>query len=384
MGRKGHLSASSRQRRRVLASVLLAALVGVGFSARVARGQQSYSQNEARLKEMTPDQKDELRKKKIRFDELSADQQQRLRELHHSITTDPNAKELSDTVTRFNRWLANLDSTERSALLDIKEPDKRITRIKELMQQQEERRFKTYASNFPEEDRKTIYKWLGEFATAHADAIRERLPPSIKQRIDEAPDEEAKRRELITGWRMRRDSGTPFPSDEEYRELFKRFTSETQKTIESFAASTMAGEPEAQRTAERQQEFQRHRVEELVRTALSSRFFPVVSQEELLKYYAGMKSDDPRRKQLDGKEGEELRRELQRMYNWDHGFGRGGPPGPGGRGFGPGGWPGPPGGRGEGRGFRFDGNPPDRFDGKDRGSKPPPGERSEPPAEAKS
>ena len=175
----------------------------------------------------------------------------------------------------------------------------------------------------------------------------------------------------------------PFPRSEDYAELFKKFSAETQKTIETSAANKLSSEPAEQRTPERQRALEQERVGELVRMALVARYFLQISLEELLKYYATMKPDDQRRKQLEGKEGEELRRELQRMYNLEHGFGRGGgPPGPGGgRGFGPGGggWPGPPGGpRGEGRG-----KPGDRFDDNDRGGKPPPPGDRGPPANGK-
>src|SRR4051794_39380166 len=150
--------------------LLAVGLLGMPWFPSAARAQ-SYSQNEARLKEMTPDQKEDLRRKKNRFDELSIDEQRRLRDLHQSIATDPNASDLMDTVTRYSRWLATLDSTERSTLLDIKEPEKRIERIKELMHKQEERRFLFYAGNLPEKDRTTIYDWLREFVAAHADEI---------------------------------------------------------------------------------------------------------------------------------------------------------------------------------------------------------------------
>jgi hypothetical protein len=99
-----------------------------------------------------------------------------------------------------------------------------------------------------------------------------------------------------------------------------------------------------------------------------------------------MKTDDPRRKQLEGKEGVELRRELLFMYNRER-FGRGGGSsgGPGRgfpSGFGPG-WGPPPGGpRGDGRGGRPDGKPGDRFDERERGGKPPPGERPAAPAKS--
>src|SRR4029078_4272008 len=86
-------------------------------------------------------------------------------------------------------------------------------------------------------------------------------------------------------------------------------------------------------TPERKTELERQRMEDLVRIALYSRFFPQISEDELLKFYAAMKTDDPRRKQLEGKEGWELRRELQRMYNSEHFLGRGRPAGFGGRGL---------------------------------------------------
>src|SRR5688572_6967091 len=160
----------------------------------------SAAQNAERIKQMSPDQKDDLRRKKLRFDELSADEKQRLRDLHASITSDKNAPDLSDTATRYARWLSTLDATDRSTLLDIKDPEQRIARIKELMQQQEERRFRQYLANLPEDDRKTIYKWLFEFVARHAEEIRERLPPHVKQRIADAEGDEAKRRELFGSW----------------------------------------------------------------------------------------------------------------------------------------------------------------------------------------
>jgi len=91
----------------------------------------STVQNAERIKQMSPDQKDDLRRKKLRFDELSPDEKQRLRDLHASITSDPNAADLSDTATRYTRWLSSLEATERSTLLDIKDPEQRIARIKD-------------------------------------------------------------------------------------------------------------------------------------------------------------------------------------------------------------------------------------------------------------
>jgi len=311
-----------------------------------APGDDSAAANAERLQKMTTEQKESLSRKRHRFDELEPAEQQRLRDLHAEISAAADRAELVDTATRYKRWLENLDPAERSALLDIKDSAERIARIKEIMQQQEERRFKQYFENLPREDRETIYHWLGEFVVAHANEIRDRLPESMRQRIDQAADGDARRRELFMTWQgWRRRYNLPYPSGDDLRELLKRFSPETQKAIESTVANELAKEEEDHRTPDRKAELERERLENIMRTALYSRFFPQISEDELLKFFAAMKSDDSRRKQLEGKEGWELRRELQRMYNSEHFLRRGGPSGSSGssgRSFGPPG-SGPPG-----------------------------------------
>ena len=62
------------------------------------RADDEYAQSAARLEKMTADQKDDLRRKKSRFDALNPAEQQKLRDLHASITSDPSSKELLETV----------------------------------------------------------------------------------------------------------------------------------------------------------------------------------------------------------------------------------------------------------------------------------------------
>jgi hypothetical protein len=359
---------------RRVAIVLWAVVAGLWSAGSVA-AQESYAENKARLDAMMPEQKEELRRRKLAFDELSDPEKNRLRDLHAAITSDSNADELMATLKSYSRWLANLDPAEKFELQKIADPDKRIARIKELIQQQEERRFRQYFEKLPDDDRKTIYQWLGEFVASHADEIREKLPPSSRQRVNDAADGDPQRRELFFAWqRSRKVPGMPVPGADDYAQLFSRFTEGTQKAIESAAANALSSEPADQRTPERQKLLEKERMEELERTARYSRFFLQVSLDELHKFYNAMKSDDPRRKSLLGKEGDEFRRELQRMYNAERFWGSG----PGGPRFGPG-WPPPPG----SPPLRGDGRPGERPDGDDRGAKPPPGERPDDPSTAK-
>jgi hypothetical protein len=238
-----------------------------------------------------------------------------------------------------------LTSPQRAALLSIPDPQERIARIKELMQQQAEQRFREFLPNLPDEDRKVINKWVGEFVVAHEEEILKHMRPEWREKLANSTDEEVRRRDLAMswGWRYRRrEPETPLPTAEEMDKLLNSLSAETRKQIDQTATA-----PKERQTL----------LEELVRRATISRFFPQVSRDELLKFYTEMKGDDPRREKLEPLEGDALYRELTRMFVSER---FGGPLGPPGRGGG-----GPPPWGGQGERPLFKGGP---------GSKRPPGE----------
>lgn len=275
----------------------------------------------AKLKTLPPDQKDELIRKKARFDSLSDEEKRKLRELHDSITKSQDAPELEKVMTRFCDWLKTLSSGQRAELLDLP-PEKRIERIKEIMSQQEAARFKEYTGNLPENDRDRIYKFLEEFVSTHEDRIKDRMPREMRDRLRHV-DDEARKRMLIGALQNRRnDSDMPFPAREDFEKLLQSLSPETQKQLEQA------------RTPEEKEE----RTRELVRAAIWSRMFPPVSEEELRKFYTKLPVEA--RERLEPLDPEQMNRELRRMYYadkfrergpWGEGGPRGGPPrgGPG-------------------------------------------------------
>ena len=274
-----------------------------------------------KLKSLPPEQKEELLRKKERFDSLSDEEKRKLRELHDSITKSQDAPELEKVMTRFCDWLKTLSSGQRAELLDLP-PDKRIARIKEIMSQQEAARFREYTGNLPENDRDRIYKFLEEFIARHEDQIKDRMPRELRDRLRHL-DEEGRKRMLIGALQNRRnDSDMPFPAREDFEKLLANLSPETQKQLEQA------------RTPEEKQE----RTRELVRAAIWSRMFPPVSEEELRKFYTGLPVEA--RERLEPLDPEQMNRELRRMYYadkfrergpWGEGGPRGGPPrgGPG-------------------------------------------------------
>jgi hypothetical protein len=266
-------------------------------------------------------------------------------DLHAAISQDPNGKQLEETIRRYNQWLADLSSSQREAILSIKDPQKRIDRIRELMIQQEKERFNQFVEeDVSKPDRDTIYTWVEEFVIQHEKEILDRLPHEARKRLTDTPDETARRKALIANWHFarRRDSDMLAPKKADFDKLFEKLSHEARMRVTAVAKAEQRDQ----------------RLNEFMRAAIISRIYPPPGREELQRFYAGMKSDDPRRERLEGLERDELYRELRRMFGQERFGGRGIGPGGGQRG-GPG--------RGGPGGGRSDGPPPPEF----RGERPP-------------
>jgi hypothetical protein len=342
--------------------IAVTALVGAFFLVALAapsqaRAAESDADRRARIAAMSSQDKQQLAQKKVRFDELDADVQKRLRTVHEAIANQPNAEQLERTLVNFYQWLGTLRARERDEVVNPRmAPDERIARIRELLKQQEEERFRKYVGVLPDEDREVLNRWLADFLVRHEEEILELMPRDHRGRYRRSDDEDARLGQLSFWWTWhysRRNDDAPTPTSEDMKRLIADLSAETQRQINQ-------APPE-----EREQ-----RGRDLVRALAFSRFRPPVQREELLKFYDAMKRDDPRRERLEGLTGEELYRELTRMHHEEPWRQRGGPAvgwqqrgGPGGPRRGPPpdafGQPGPPPVRdGGGRGRRGEG--PDR------------------------
>jgi hypothetical protein len=294
-------------------AILCCALAATGSAA------ETESERAERLKNMTAEQKEELLRKKARFDKLDGGdaERERLRELHASIESSPNSAELQQTLARYHAWLGTLSSSQRAEVRDLP-PDQRIPRIKELLKQQEVQRFQAFVGNLDEPDRQAIFNWLGEFVLAHEDEILEVLPREERRRIREMDDLEAKQRTL--GFVMgvhRQNPRIPTPTREDLNRLMDALSAETTAQIEQAPATE-----------------QPDRIREMIGAAVFSRRNPPVPDDELRKFYNGLKTDQ--REKLEGLEPEEFKRRLTWLYHTEkRGWQGGRAPAPGpGSGFG--------------------------------------------------
>jgi hypothetical protein len=289
-----------------------------------------------RLASLSPEEKEDLLRKKQRFDALKDEEKQRLRDLHQSLSAEADAVQLHALAVRYSNWLKALAPTVRSSLQSLP-ADQRIERIKEIVRGQEAQRFREFVNyNLPPNDQEQIYQWLDKFVEENEkqilDAIRD---DHDRRRIRNIDDDRARRRSLISRMGFRYPgSKMPFPSKEEINQMVDGLSETTRKELDK---ATDPGKRQG-------------RAYELVGAAIFSILQPQPSESELRKFYA----DLPAEKQapLENLDPEQLQIELRKMFRMEK-YGRWGGPQRGG-------FDRDKGGGGDGRGPR-PGPPPPEF-----------------------
>lgn len=322
----------------------------------------------ASIESKSPEEKAALLQKKERFEALPPEEQDRLRALNTAISSSEQGPALLSTLDRYHEWLKTLTAKQRADLLELP-ADKRIDRIKELMQAQERARLRDLGGKqLPEEDVDAIFSWLEEFMKTHEDQYLQRLKEDDRKKLKEL-DEVSRRRSLMRGIIMRGPQNySPMPMKEDFVRLLPKLSVATRAALES------AKTPEEQQQVARQWIF----------NAMISKVLPPASEEDLQKIFKEDLSSE-QRERLERKSPEEIKRELTWRYHWKQWPGRESWRGPGGPGFGPGrpgggpgsGGPGPggqggPGSGGPGRGQGNVDRPPFKRPDPGNGERPPP------------
>jgi hypothetical protein len=301
----------------------LATLLIVGLA--VVAWADSPAERAEKLAKLSVEEKEELLRKKERFDDLKPEEQDRLRKLHESLESKPDAEQLSTVMKNYANWLKGLQPTQRSEVLSMP-ADARIEAIKKIVGEQEKQRFLDFAQLFlPPEDQAQIHQWLDDFVATNEKEIMDAFQYDERRRFREIKDDRARRKALILRIGYRRPDSIPFPSQEEIEQMTTKLTETTRKELEKPSTEEERSE----------------RARRLVYAAIGSIAIPPASEEELRKFYATMPAD--KRAELEKLDDGHLQRELRKRYRMEKfreqaGW-RGGPPRGGGRG--PGGGPPP-------------------------------------------
>ena len=298
-------------KRRSLAVVFAAAtLLSASVSNLVERIQaDELEQRRQQLDAMSAEEKDALRRKKQRFDRLPEAEQQRMRELHSTISSHENGDKLIDVLVRYNEWLKTLPSAERAKLLGLP-ADKRIEQIKLLRQQQVS---KTYGllgnKQEPPGDLAKLFLWVNMFVRRHESEIVAGLPKQVREQVALA-DPRRRQRMLLSaaiGLMGRRPGQRmPQPSFQEMAQLKDALSPQAKRILEN--------EPDATRRI--------MMVQRWLQAAVLARQLPPIEDGELRRFFNEDLTDVEREK-LDQLSQDQRQRQLRRLYYMRNRVGRG-------------------------------------------------------------
>ncbi len=187
-----------------------------------------WGQDVATLREhlanLSPQEKEELYRKQQRFYALPPERQEQLRQLHEALRSAPDSQELDQVLRRYHEWLKTLQPGERAELLSLP-PDRRIERIKQLLEAQELRRFRQLtAARFNDNDVNQIFEWLREYTRKHAAELLEQMPPERRKAYEANSDNPFHRGWLLTRTLLEQDIAQLRISDQEVADLLARLS----------------------------------------------------------------------------------------------------------------------------------------------------------------
>ncbi len=263
----------------------------------VQAGDESVEQNLQRLEKMTDAEKTEFLQKKRRFDELTPQEKQRLRELYARLQKDPDRERLMKILRRYSEWLKTLPPGERAQLLSLP-AEQRIEKIKEIQRTRETQRFNMMVDGrLKRNDRRAILKWVDQYVREHYTELLAKLPKSFRARAKGWQQMNEQRRQHMLGFVMLRYSSSISLTPEDEKQLRAVISREAQEFLDKLKSD----------------EERRRVLWTWIRAALFSRVRPPVGAEELRKFFLE-RLDPAKREYLESLPRDQMLRELQNLY----------------------------------------------------------------------
>jgi anti-sigma factor RsiW len=264
---------------------------------------ESVAERRQRVESMSPDEKERLLRLQERFDALDKNQQQQLRQLDEAIREAADAAELRPIMHRYCAWLRTLPSYTRAELVEMK-PAERVESVKTRWQAEtrNERR------RISDKDAAVLMRWLREYATQHEATFVETLSEAQRKKLDDLSSPMRHRMVFWEMWQQWQSEGPGKPpfgmTDDDLARLRGELSPERRERLESL--------PTAEQWR-RVASWLRHAVWQNVAARSMHGPLPKADDERLAEFFETELGD----KELDrllGMSGDEMQRELQRLF----------------------------------------------------------------------
>ena len=258
--------------------------------------EESPAQRRRRLEEMSPAQQADLRHLVEHFEFLKPEERQQVQRLHDQIASHAQAAQLRRTMVRYTEWLKSLPPYRRDEVQELP-PSERVERIRELIGQET-------LEGLARHDVEALIHWTKNYVESHEEAILPTLPEPLRERM---ADLTASQRQVWLTWlmwqRWQWDRG--WPLNEQDVVLLRGVLSEpAQEQLQDDSATNVAEVLAGwTRTALRGPT-----ASEYFRAGLDSAL-----QQQLDQFFE-QELTDTQRDRLLSLPGDEMLRELRRMY----------------------------------------------------------------------
>jgi hypothetical protein len=256
------------------------------------------------VENMSPSDKEELERCQELFEHLDRDEQQSLRRLHQGIQEASDAEQLRSVMGHYCEWIKTLPSYSLVELAGLKPDAERIAWVKKRLQAESDREG---GKPLMGKDAKELWDWLNKFVNLHETELLKMLPEQRQKGLptwDKQFRHKTALGKMLQRWQETHSERPPLMTDEDLARLHEKLSVESQKSLEG--KSTVQ---QWQRVAGWIRQGMRH--------AAGPRGMhgplPKADDERLANFFENELNEDERERLL-GLPGEEMQRELLRLF----------------------------------------------------------------------
>jgi hypothetical protein len=182
------------------------------------RFSEDLSKRNVEVERLTADQKQELESLNRRFSALPTEEKASMRLLHNSLKKQPSPETLYNIMANYDRWLKTQPAQTRIEIEELPVDD-RITRIEQVaVRYQQDQLEKVFRSKLTLQDMYAIRKWLDRYFANHRSQIQQQLPTELRNRIAATSTPENRWRTIMGAFDAK-SLRLPSPTEKELAEL---------------------------------------------------------------------------------------------------------------------------------------------------------------------
>lgn len=207
-----------------------------------AQGDENAERRRARIEQMPPEAKEQLRRHQDRLAAMDPAEQARLRQLARDIDQDPQSAQLRGIAPNYHQWVSRQPAEVREELMELP-PAERLERVKKILDAQ--RAEGTW--RLPDKDADALRDWIRQYAEKNEKQIADDLRAAasregllkegglnrLLQNVGGAPRSQWLQWLAMARWReVARATGGPPLSPDELAELRGKLSVESRQLLE--------------------------------------------------------------------------------------------------------------------------------------------------------